>query len=121
MASFGCGLTLGVGVLLVPALLISVALSASGAPTGMAPEQVEGIDPTLLDAYARGPALLEGEEYARCTGMRWSILAGIGAVESDHGGTVDIAPDGTTDPPFVGPRLDGSGVGGNLTDRKSVV
>ncbi|WP_275956954.1 C40 family peptidase [Nocardiopsis akebiae] len=115
MASFGCGLTLGVGVLLAPALLISVALSAVDAPTRMAPKQVEGIDPTLLDAYARGPTLLKGEEYAHCTGMRWSVLAGIGAVESDHGASVDIAPDGTTDPPFVGPRLDGSGVGGNLT------
>ncbi|WP_435113602.1 C40 family peptidase [Nocardiopsis synnemataformans] len=115
MASFGCGLTLGVGVLLAPALLISVALFAVDAPTRMAPEQVEGIDPTLLDAYARGPTLLEGEEYAHCTGMRWSVLAGIGAVESDHGATADIAPDGTTAPPFVGPRLDGSGVGGNLT------
>ena len=118
MASLGCGLALGAGVVFVPALLISVAVVAfdtSHNTEAEAPEQVEGIDDTLLDAYTRGPEILESEEYAQCTGMRWSILAGIGAVESDHGATVEISPDGSTDPPFVGPRLDGSGVGGNVT------
>ncbi|WP_435107172.1 C40 family peptidase [Nocardiopsis synnemataformans] len=115
MASVGCGLTLGLGVLLVPALLISVAVSALDAPGAGAPDRVEGIDPTLLQAYVRGPEILATEEYAHCTGMRWAVLAGIGAVESDHGAAATISPDGDTDPPFVGPRLDGSGVGGNLT------
>lgn len=115
MPSFGCGLALGLGALLVPVLLVSVTVSTIDAPGQSAPAQVEGIGPTLLDAYVRGPEALESQEYAHCTGMRWSVLAGIGSVESDHGATVDIAPDGTTEPPVVGPRLDGSGVGGNLT------
>ncbi|WP_160050819.1 C40 family peptidase [Nocardiopsis sp. FR4] len=115
MASFGCGLLLGTGALLAPVLVVSVALSAFDTPSTSAPEQVDGIDPVLLDAYGRGPTILEGPEYTHCTGMRWSVLAGVGVVESDHGATVTIAPDGTTEPPFVGPQLDGSGVGGNLT------
>ncbi|WP_328806900.1 C40 family peptidase [Nocardiopsis coralli] len=116
MASLGCGLALGAGVVVVPAVLVSVAVvSINSSGTTDAPDQVEGIDDTLLDAYRHGPQILEGEEYSQCTGMRWSILAGIGAVESDHGATVEISPDGSTNPPFVGPRLDGSGVGGNIT------
>ena len=116
MPSLGCGLALGAGIVVVPALLVSVALvSISSSGGDDAPEEVEGIDDTLLDAYARGPGILETDEYEQCTGLRWSVLAGIGSVESDHGATVEIAPDGTTDPPFVGPRLDGSGVGGNVT------
>src|SRR5699024_7960438 len=84
-------------------------------PDGDTPGHVAGIDPTLLDAYVHGPQALESPEFEQCTGMRWQILAGVGSVESDHGATVTISPDGTTDPPFIGPRLDGSGVGGNLT------
>ena len=115
MTSFGCGLSLGVGALLIPALVISVAVSAMDTPDGDTPGHVAGIDPTLLDAYVHGPQALDSPEFEQCTGMRWQILAGVGSVESDHGATVTISSDGTTDPPFIGPRLDGSGAGGNLT------
>nr|WP_255429917.1 C40 family peptidase [Streptomonospora sp. PA3] len=47
--------------------------------------------------------------------MRWQILAGIGKVESDLAAGHTIAPDGDITPPIIGPRLDGSGIGGNLT------
>jgi cell wall-associated NlpC family hydrolase len=43
--------------------------------------------------------------------MEWHILAGIGAVESNHlhnGDGYSIAANGDVDPPFYGPRLDGS-------------
>ena len=116
-SSIGCGLALAAGVVVVPALLASATIVAMNpfAATDDAPEEVEGIDPTLLEAYVRGPAVLDTDEYAQCTGMRWAVLAGIGSGEADHGATVTVNADGTTDPPFTGPRLDGSGVGGNTT------
>jgi len=116
-SSIGCGLALAAGAFIAPVLLAAATITAMN-PFGRsdaAPEEVEGIDPTLLQAYTRGPDILETGGYEQCTGLRWSVLAGIGSVESDHGATVDIASDGTTDPPFTGPRLDGSGVGGNTT------
>ncbi|KOX23891.1 hypothetical protein ADL05_01900 [Nocardiopsis sp. NRRL B-16309] len=79
-----------------------------------APTEVDGIDPVLLDAYIRGARTLE-ELHPGCTGMRRQFLAGIGKIESDHAAGSRIAPNGDTDPPIVGPILDGSGVGGNLT------
>lgn len=115
MASFGCAIALGVGVLLASGLVISLAGAVMDTPEAGAPDEVEGIDPTLLQAYAQGPQALEAPEFEQCTGLHWQVLAGIGSVESDHGATATIHPDGTTDPPFIGPRLDGSGVGGNLT------
>ena len=111
----GCGCALLVGLTLA-GLAASITTVLTDDPRhGAIPEEVEGIDPTLLDAYIRGPDILEAPEYSQCTGLRWQILAGIGAVESNHGATVTILPNGDTDPPFVGPRLDGSGVGGNTT------
>jgi murein DD-endopeptidase MepM/ murein hydrolase activator NlpD len=47
----------------------------------------------------------------------WAVLAAIGATESGHGtanGSV-VNEDGFASPPLLGPRLDGSGVGGNTT------
>ncbi|MBB4934419.1 cell wall-associated NlpC family hydrolase [Lipingzhangella halophila] len=105
---------LGAAVIFIPVIISAAAIGTSAAPP--APTQVEGIDPVLLDAYTRGATYLDDAEgYDQCTGMRWSILAGIGEVESDHGATVDIDSSGDTAPPFIGPRLDGSGTGGNLT------
>ncbi|GAA1440972.1 bifunctional lytic transglycosylase/C40 family peptidase [Nocardiopsis tropica] len=110
----GCGCAL----IAVP-LTIGLAVSLLGALVedphrGAAPDQVDGIHPVLLDAYLAGARALDAE-YPQCTGMRWQILAGIGAVESDHAAGSTISPTGDTDPPVVGPVLDGSGVGGNLT------
>ena len=116
MASpLGCGCALLIGLVLT-GLAASITTVLTDDPrNGSLPDEVEGVDPTLLDAYIQGPNILEDPEYSQCTGLRWQILAGIGAVESDHGATVTILPNGNTEPPFVGPRLDGSGVGGNTT------
>lgn len=113
-AGCGCAAVL-LAAPLVIALVISVASAAWDATHTGAPDEVAGIDPILLEAYVLGPQVLDAPEYEHCTGMRWQILAGIGSIESDHGATVTIAPNGDTDPPFVGPTLDGSGVGGNLS------
>ncbi|OOC50886.1 MULTISPECIES: C40 family peptidase [Nocardiopsis] len=76
--------------------------------------QVPGIPTVLLDAYRRA-----AEEFARrhpdCTGMSWPILAGIGREESDHAAGHHIAANGDTEPPVIGPRLDGTGTGNNWT------
>ncbi|GAA0988287.1 hypothetical protein GCM10009551_042960 [Nocardiopsis tropica] len=76
--------------------------------------EVPGIPAVLLDAYRRAARGLE-QRHPDCTGMSWAVLAGIGREESDHAAGHTIAPDGDTDPPVVGPRLDGTGAGGNRT------
>lgn len=46
-------------------------------------------------------------EHAGCF-LHWSLLAGIGAIESGHGKGAVIGADGRVAPTVVGPRLDGS-------------
>lgn len=43
--------------------------------------------------------------------LRWSTLAGIGKIESDHGRAngATLEPDGRSVPPIIGPALDGTG------------
>ena len=43
------------------------------------------------------------------------MLAGIGRVESKHAEGGELTDAGVADPPIYGPRLDGSGAGGNTT------
>ena len=49
--------------------------------------------------------------YAPGCGLPWTVLAGIGKVESDHGRSLGAAarvdPRGDVTPPILGPRLDG--------------
>ncbi|TDQ54391.1 C40 family peptidase [Actinorugispora endophytica] len=101
-------------LLLLPVLLGAVAGTTSARTTSSGPAHVDGIPDVLLDAYLRAAARLNSLEPG-CTGMTWAILAGIGRVESTHAAGHDIAAHGDVEPPFTGPRLDGSGVGGNLT------
>lgn len=78
MPSLGCGCAL-LGSLLLVGLVISVGTVVLDDPhAGPPPEEVEGIPPVLLEAYTRGPEILDSQEHAQCTGMRWSILAGVG-------------------------------------------
>jgi membrane-bound lytic murein transglycosylase B len=94
------------GAVAAPAPPITIPASAQ------APTRVAGIPRIVLDAYRRAAAMAR-RVAPRTHGMRWSILAGIGKVESDHLAGQHIDPDGTVRPPYLGPRLDGSGVGGN--------
>ncbi|GAA4935724.1 hypothetical protein GCM10023224_15630 [Streptomonospora halophila] len=115
MASLGCGAALGAAALLAPALAFSALTAiADPATTAGAPADVEGVPDRLLNAYASAAATLH-ETQPQCSGMRWQILAGIGKIESSLLAGHDIAPNGDVSPPMIGPRLDGSGVGGNLT------
>ncbi|QVJ03518.1 lytic murein transglycosylase (plasmid) [Nocardiopsis eucommiae] len=99
--------------LIIPFMLISMLTSQNTGPQGM-PSQVEGIHPVLLNAYGQA-ADRASEIESDCQGMRWSILAGIGQKESNHALGSSISASGDTDPRIIGPRLDGSGAGGNTT------
>ncbi|MEU4283161.1 bifunctional lytic transglycosylase/C40 family peptidase [Nocardiopsis dassonvillei] len=76
--------------------------------------RVPGVSAVLLDAY-RGAAERLADLHPGCTGMSWPILAGIGHEESHHAAGHDIDENGDTDPPVIGPRLDGTGTGDNWT------
>jgi hypothetical protein len=60
-----------------------------------------------LEAYWSAAGAQQAES-SGC-GLSWTILAGIGRVESDHGryGSAQLAPDGTTTIPIIGIALDG--------------
>ncbi|MFD4715349.1 lytic transglycosylase domain-containing protein [Streptomyces sp. NPDC058430] len=79
-----------------------------------APAAVKGIRPVMLSAYANA-ASRTIKLRPRCKGMRWSVLAGIGKVESNHAAGRHIADDGAIIPRIIGARLNGSGAGGNTS------
>ncbi|WNI34463.1 bifunctional lytic transglycosylase/C40 family peptidase [Streptomyces sp. ITFR-6] len=85
---------------------------ATGA--GGAPGAVDGIDPVMLSAYTRAAASTRTVR-PKCTGMRWSVIAGIGKVESNHAAGRTIAVNGDITPRILGVRLNGSGIGGNTS------
>jgi membrane-bound lytic murein transglycosylase B len=68
-----------------------------------------GIDPVAVRAYGR--ATLELSEEAPTCRLGWTTLAGIGQIETGHGGTAGrtLRADGTTSAPILGPALDGRG------------
>lgn len=89
--------------------------SSNGMTAGQgAPSQVAGMHAVMLAAYSRAATTITTLR-PKCAGMRWSVVAGIGAVESNHAAGRKITPDGDITPHITGPRLDGSGVGGNET------
>ncbi|MDE3721439.1 bifunctional lytic transglycosylase/C40 family peptidase [Nocardiopsis sp. N85] len=98
---------------LVPVLFIG-AMGNRGEYFVGVPGEVEGIPAPVLEAYVLAAVRLEGE-YEQCRGMTWPVLAGIGGVESDHVAGKEVSASGDVRPAMVGPRLDGSGVGGNTT------
>jgi membrane-bound lytic murein transglycosylase B len=69
-----------------------------------------GIPVRALEAYALADLLVDAEDPA--CGIGWNTLAGIGAVESDHGrhGGSSIGADGYAVPAIRGPALNGDGV-----------
>ncbi|MGQ4732591.1 C40 family peptidase [Streptomyces sp. Ju416(a)] len=89
-------------------------MSAGTEAVPASPSSVDGINAVTLSAYTRAAARVPSVR-PKCTGMRWSVIAGIGAVESNHAAGRTIAANGDITPRIIGPRLDGSGVGGNTT------
>jgi membrane-bound lytic murein transglycosylase B len=72
--------------------------------TGLA---ANGIPNVALNAYRVAAARLAAAKPS--CGIDWSLLAGIGRVESNHGryGGAVLSPDGTASPRILGPALNG--------------
>ncbi|MGW3521575.1 C40 family peptidase [Streptomyces hydrogenans] len=116
----GCGaalLTL-LGAPLLVLLLVLVAIAAYSKPPAAPPieavGEVSGIPSRMLAAYQNAATRLP-EEVPACRGMRWPILAGIARIESNHASGHTVSDAGDITPRILGPRLDGSGAGGNIT------
>jgi hypothetical protein len=112
MTPVAAAAAVGGGMIVIAVLLGAIAGTQDS--DRAVPAQVPGIPSIVLDAYIRAAAAAP-QVAPRARGMRWSILAGIGKIESNHLAGQHIDSDGTVRPPYLGPRLDGSGVGGNTT------
>ncbi|MEU7068338.1 bifunctional lytic transglycosylase/C40 family peptidase [Streptomyces sp. NPDC046161] len=95
-----------------PVLLSAAAGGRKGG--GAVNAAAAGIPQRMLAAYLTGAAQVT-TYVSGCKGMRWQILAGIARVESDHAAGHTVSTGGDITPPITGPRLDGSGAGGNTT------
>lgn len=95
----------------VAALVGSVTRSSPPVPAG---PSAPTIPPLVRTAYVQAAERVQTGA-PRCSGMTWTLLAGVGAAESRHASDRQVGPTGDITPAILGPRLDGSGVGGNLT------
>ena len=93
-------------------IVLASAPAHVAAPQPMAPTVItglaaNGIPNVALNAY-RVAAARMGTAEPSC-GIDWSLLAGIGRVESNHGrfGGAVLNSDGTSTPRIIGPSLDG--------------
>ncbi|MGW3491610.1 C40 family peptidase [Streptomyces sp. NPDC001054] len=84
------------------------------AVSAQAPSSVQGIPEVMLSAYTSAATRVR-DVRPRCSGMRWSVVAGIGKVESNHAVGRSISTEGDITPRILGVRLNGSGAGGNTT------
>ncbi|MEU2026934.1 bifunctional lytic transglycosylase/C40 family peptidase [Streptomyces sp. NPDC016469] len=87
---------------------------AAAPAVGGVPQTVAGIDPVMLSAYSRAATQVTALR-PHCKGMRWSVIAGIGKIESNHAAGRTVAANGNITPHILGVRLNGSGIGGNRT------
>jgi len=94
------------------AVTLADAPTQSTAPQPAAPAVISGlaangIPNVALNAYRVAAARMASAKPS--CGLDWSLLAGIGRVESNHGryGGAVLSPDGTTSPKILGPALNG--------------
>ncbi|GAB3435114.1 C40 family peptidase [Flindersiella endophytica] len=97
----------GAPLLMAGFLVVAAGADEDGQVATSLPDDVPGIPAILLDAYLRA-ARATPDLAPRCRGMRWSILAGIGKVESDQAGRSLVHLNGNIVPAILGPRLDGT-------------
>lgn len=114
MGCLGVLLLVAAACCTAPVVLSAVAGQASARQGAPPSAGAAGIPQRMLTAYLTGAAQVTAR-VPGCRGMRWQILAGIARVESDHAQDRQITPEGDITPPVIGPRLDGSGAGGNTT------
>ncbi|GAA3044325.1 hypothetical protein GCM10017562_01590 [Streptomyces roseofulvus] len=115
----GCGTVLlgFLGILLIVTLFAVAAQQQDRRPVAPPIEAVgeaSGIPSRMLAAYQNAAKRLP-DEVTECRGMRWPILAGIARIESNHAAGRTVSESGDISPHILGPRLDGSGAGGNVT------
>ena len=82
-------------------------LPAPADPVAISSLSANGIPAVALNAYRVAAARLRATDPG--CGIEWSLLAGIGRVESDHGrfGGAVLGRDGVSVPKIIGPALDG--------------
>ena len=98
----------------VPLGVIAVAGSQAKDLPAMPAAVVSGIPELMLKAYRMAQTKVT-HVVPKCKGMTWEVVAGIAKVESNHASGRSLAKDGTLTEGIYGPRLTGSGVGGNTT------
>ncbi|MDA3629489.1 lytic murein transglycosylase, partial [Saccharopolyspora sp. WRP15-2] len=74
-------------------------------PADLGPTGQLGIPGTVLAAYQRADRTLAAT--APSCGLHWSVLAGIGRIESHHARSGRVDTNGKTVSPILGPRLSG--------------
>ncbi|MFD9338646.1 NlpC/P60 family protein [Streptomyces sp. NPDC060028] len=114
MGCLGLLLLVAAACCTAPVLLSTAAGQAAAGQRGPVSAAATGIPQRMLAAYITGATQVTAH-VSDCTGMRWQILAGIARVESNHASGHMVDPSGDITPVIVGPRLDGSGAGGNTT------
>ena len=92
-------------VFAIVGLPVVVLMAAADAETGGEPSSA-----ALDDIPAEMLGLYQAAVEQRCPGLRWSVLAGVGKIESDHArlGGATMGPTGDVAPRIIGPPLDGS-------------
>ncbi|MFD8339268.1 NlpC/P60 family protein [Streptomyces solisilvae] len=97
-----------------PMTMSMSASSGSGGTAANATAAGADIPARMLTAYIAAAENLRSYR-PRCRGMQWQVLAGIAKVESGHAAGRTVSSGGDVRPRILGPRLDGSGAGGNTT------
>ncbi|MGI5255634.1 NlpC/P60 family protein [Actinacidiphila glaucinigra] len=92
--------------------IVVAGISQTAVSSGLA--AVTGIPARMLTAIAHGAQSVR-DTSPSCRGMRWQVLAGIATIESNNAAGHTIDTNGDISPRILGPRLDGSGAGGNTT------
>ncbi|MBV9823452.1 MAG: lytic transglycosylase domain-containing protein [Actinobacteria bacterium] len=97
------------GATLLTATPVHARRPAPATPAAVSALAGSGVPPVALNAYRLAAARLASADPG--CGVPWSLLAGIGRVESDHGryGGATLTASGESTPHIVGPALDGAG------------
>lgn len=113
---------IGCGVLLMGLLLFGVPIGVIVMSGGKQPVEtqavpvgsVSGIPARMLEAYHLAATKISSV-VPKCKGLTWAVVAGIAKIESNHAAGRSVDGDGVLQKPIYGPRLTGSGVGGNTS------
>ena len=104
------------GATLLTATPVHARRPAPATPAAVSALAATGIPAVALNAYRLAAARLASADPG--CGVHWSLLAGIGRVESNHGryGGATLTANGESRPPIIGPALDGTGATAYIAD-----